>query len=111
MSRSPEARLHDVLKAVAAVEDHPTHGTLHAGVVFDAVPMRLIEIGEATKALRALRPDLLATEPSIDWTGVMRMRDWTAHRYYDTAFAVVEQTVREDLAPLAEAVHRMLERL
>jgi uncharacterized protein with HEPN domain len=111
VSRSPEERLRDVLEAVAAVEDHLTHGTLHEGMVFDAVRMRLIEIGEATKALRTLRPDLLATEPEIDWTGVMRMRDWTAHRDFDTAFAVVEQTVLHDLAPLAAAVRRLLDRL
>ncbi|MGH9077721.1 MAG: hypothetical protein ACRDY0_09770 [Acidimicrobiales bacterium] len=39
-----------------------TCGDLHDGLVFDAVPVRLIEIGEAIKAIPA---ELLASEPSL----------------------------------------------
>jgi hypothetical protein len=38
------------------------HGDLGQGLIFDAVRVRLIEIGEAVKALD---PVLLATEPGI----------------------------------------------
>lgn len=40
--------------------------------MFDAVRVRLIEIGEAVKALAA---DSLASEPGIPWEEVAQMRD------------------------------------
>lgn len=40
--------------------------------MFDAVRMRILEIGAAFKDLS---PDLIATEPGIPWQGIARMRD------------------------------------
>lgn len=108
MTRDPAVRLDDILAAVAAIDDYLDTSTLDEPVVFDAVRMRLIEIGEAVKAIPA---DLLGTEPCIAWQDVARMRDWMAHRYFDTAATIVEQTAREDMGPLAAAVRRMRERL
>lgn len=106
--RDPAARLDDILVAIAAIEDYLSTGTLEEPVVFDAVRMRLMEIGEAVKAVP---PALLESEPLVEWRDVAGTRDWIAHHYFDTARATLEQTVREDLGPLAEAVRRMLERL
>jgi uncharacterized protein with HEPN domain len=75
--------------------------------VFDAVRIRLVEIGEAVKAISA---DLLNTEPSIPWKDIAGMRDNLAHRYFDTSHAIVKGTVDKDLDELAEAVHRLAER-
>ena len=49
MSRSDRDRLLDVLAAAAAIEEHLGRGPLSDGLVFDAVRVRLIEIGEAVK--------------------------------------------------------------
>lgn len=75
------------------------------GLIFDAVRVRLIEIGEAVKDIP---PDLLAHEPSIPWIQVASMRDHLAHRYFDTSHAVVKATVEHDLPELASAVTRLL---
>ncbi len=107
MTRTAEERLHDVLDAIEAIDHHLTAGALTDGIVFDAVRMRLIEIGEAVKALE---PGLLAQVP-YQWSGAARMRDRITHRYFDTVFALVEATVREDLPRLADAVRRLLARL
>jgi uncharacterized protein with HEPN domain len=72
--------------------------------VFDAVRIRLLEIGEAVKALPQ---ELLATEPGIPWTQVARMRDHLAHRYLDTNHAVLQATVDHDLPDLEHAVDRL----
>jgi uncharacterized protein with HEPN domain len=45
-------------------------GSLTDGLVFDAVRIRLLEIGEAVKALPA---DLLDTQPTIPWTQIVRI--------------------------------------
>ena len=70
------------------------------GLIFDAVRVRLIEIGEAVKAIT---PELLAREPAIPWADIAGMRDHLAHRYVDTAHAIVAATVEHDLPPLLAA--------
>lgn len=55
--------------------------------------MRLIEIGEAVKALD---PELVASQPDVKWSDVAGMRDWLAHHYFDTSRATVEVTIMED---------------
>ena len=59
MSRSPARRLEDILLACDAIDEHlrrgPADDSLADGLVFDAVRVRLIEIGEAAKDLPELR--------------------------------------------------------
>jgi uncharacterized protein with HEPN domain len=105
MSRNDDQRLADILAAAAAIADHTQRGDLADGLVFDAVRVRLIEIGEAVKTID---PDLLAHEPDIPWVDVASMRDQLAHRYFDTAHAIVGATVTGDLPPLVAAVKRLI---
>lgn len=97
-------RLDDVIAAAAAIESHLARGTLADGLVFDAVRVRLIEIGEAVKDIDS---ELLAHEPDVPWADVARMRDHLAHRYFDTDHAIVTATVDHDLPPLIAAVERL----
>lgn len=59
MKRYDEQRLHDIDTAVTAIRSHLARGELSDGMVFDAVRIRLLEIGEAVKAIS---PSLLTTE-------------------------------------------------
>lgn len=104
MSYRDQQRVSDILAAVEAIRAHLQRGELSDGLVFDAVRIRLLEIGEAVKALPA---DLLATEPAIPWTQVARMRDHLAHRYFDTSHAILQATVDNDLPELEQAVRRL----
>jgi uncharacterized protein with HEPN domain len=63
-----------------------------------------VEIGEAVKWLPE---DLLATQPSIPWRQIARMHDHLAHRYFDTAHAILQATVEEDLPDLERAIHAL----
>lgn len=92
MSRHDEQRLTDILAAAAAIADHMGRGGLDDGLVFDAVRVRLIEIGESVKAID---PDLLAREPDVPWVDVAGMRNHLAHRYFDTAHGVVQDTITD----------------
>lgn len=105
MTYRDEQRLHDILAAIDAIQAHVARGDLSDGLIFDAVRIRLLEIGEAVKALPMA---LLDSEPSIPWSQIARMRDYLAHRYFDTSHAVVQATVDHDIAPLREAVERLL---
>lgn len=72
MSRRDWQRLEDIQAALDAINDHLARGDLSDGLVYDAVRVRLIEIGEAVKGLSA---DLLATEPDLPWAQIAGMRD------------------------------------
>ena len=105
MSRSDDERLEDILASAGAIASHLERGGLYDGLVFDAVRVRLIEIGEAVKDID---PELLANEPDIPWRDVAGMRDHLAHRYFDTAHSILHATVEEDLPPLVAAAERLL---
>lgn len=105
MSRRDAERLGDILAAVDAITAHLQRGEITDGLIFDAVRVRLIEVGEA---VAALAPELIAQEPTIAWVDIKGMRNHLAHRYFDTAHAVVADTVAGDLPPLVAATQRLL---
>jgi uncharacterized protein with HEPN domain len=104
VSREDRQRLADILAALDAIDGHLACGDLRDGLIYDAVRMRLVEIGEAVKELDT---ELVATEPSIPWRQVARLRDRLTHRYFDTSHAVLSGTVRHDLPELRAAVLRL----
>jgi uncharacterized protein with HEPN domain len=101
-------RLSDIQAALEAIRSHLERGDLSDGLVFDAVRIRLLEIGEAVKALPA---ELLDSEPTIPWAQVARMRDHLAHRYFDTSHSILQATVDHDLPDLELAVSNLIRRL
>ena len=108
MSYRELQRLKDIQAAIDAIRSHLQRGDLTDGLIFDAIRIRLLEIGEAVKAL----PDeLLATQPAILWRQITRMRDHLAHRYFDTAHAILQATVDEDLPALEHALQAMTQSL
>lgn len=109
MTRSPRVRLDDIAAACEAIADYMRDDpSLERGVVFDAVRMRLVEIGEAVKDLS---DEVLVTAPEVPWRDIARMRDIVAHRYFDTTHAVVAATARRDVPMLRAAVARLLAEL
>lgn len=62
MSRRDDDRLADILASAEAIAAHLKRGDLADGLVFDAVRVRLIEIGEAVKDIDPVR---LSTEAEI----------------------------------------------
>ena len=104
MSYRDRQRLADIQAAIDAIRSHLQRGDLTDGLIFDAVRIRLLEIGEAVKALP---DDLLATQPSIPWRQIARMRDHLAHRYFDTAHAILQATVDDDLPDLERAIQAL----
>jgi uncharacterized protein with HEPN domain len=107
-SRHDDERLADIMDAITAINSHLARGDLSDGLIFDAVRLRLIEIGEAVKLLD---PKLVAQRPDIKWSDAAGMRDWLTHHYFDTSRAVVEATITEDLPSLEVAVLELQARL
>lgn len=71
----------------------------------DAACMVIIALGEAVKTLDKLtEKQLLPTYPSIDWKKVMGARDIMAHHYFEVDADEVFSIVKNDIAPLKQAI-------
>lgn len=105
MSREDRQRLRDILAATDAIASYLARADADEDLVFDAVRVRLIEIGEAVKDID---PQLLASEATIPWAEIARMRDHLTHRHFDTTHAIVRATAAGDIPRLAAAVVRLL---
>jgi len=105
VSRHDREWLDDIVDAIQAIRDYQERGDLNDGMTFDAVRLRLIEIGQAAKRLS---PALLASEPELPWEEIAGMRDRLAHRYFDTSHAIVQATMDNDIPELGLAVQRLL---
>ena len=105
MSRSDERLLGDIALACEAIIDYSSRASAPEDLVFDAVRIRLVEIGEAVKGLSDAT---VARAPEVPWSDIARMRDTLAHHYFDTSHAIVTETARTDIPALYEAVGRLL---
>lgn len=108
MSRHDRQRLEDILAAIEAIHEHLQRGDLSDGLIFDAVRVRLIEIGEAVKALPS---EILDRRPDLPWQQIAGMRDRLAHRYFDTSHAILTATVDEDVPELERTVRDLLNQI
>ena len=71
----------------------------------DAACMVLIAIGESVKTLDKLtEKKLLPTYPSIEWKGVMGVRDVIAHHYFEVDSDAVFDIISNDIVPLKNAI-------
>jgi uncharacterized protein with HEPN domain len=99
--------LEDISVACEAILDYAGRDSAPEDLVFDAVRIRLVEIGEAVKGLT---DGIKAREPGVPRNDIARMRDSLAHHYFDTSHAIVTKTARSDVPALHAAVLRLLER-
>ena len=74
-------------------------------ILLDSVCMKLIAIGESVKKLdRLTNKGLLKNYASVDWKGVMAMRDIIVHHYFEIDAEIVFQTIHDDLPLLRDVL-------
>ena len=78
MKRRDRERIDDVEVALIAIGSHLERGGLDDGLVFDAIRIRFIEIGEAVKGIDSA---LLSVAPEIPWQEIAGMRDRLTHHF------------------------------
>lgn len=104
MTRGTGERLDDVIRACGVIGEYVSDDALPEHLVYDAVRMRLVEIGEA---VRMLPGELTRTEPSIPWGKVSLLAERLTRRYFDTTPTVVFGTARTDVPHLCAAARRL----
>ena len=103
-------RLQERSLEIQSVNDYLTSPT--GMEKLDAACMVLIALGESVKTLDKLTDKkLLPTYPSIDWKGVMGVRDVIAHHYFEVDPDAVFDIIKNDLNPLKEAINFFKEQL
>ena len=74
--------------------------------------MMIEVIGEEVKKVeKRLGADFLNQRPEIPWRNVMGMRNHIAHGYFDINELYVFSVIKDDLAPLLEAVDYLISTL
>jgi len=106
VTRDARQRLFDIRHALIEIDRHLERGPLDDGLIFDAVRIRLAEIGEAVSRL-----DDTTTSRATDvpWRDIAAMRNHRIHRYFDTAHAIVAATVNHDLETLRRHIELLLD--
>ena len=70
--------------------------------------MLLIAIVQSIKGIdKITNKTFLSQYPSIDWKGVMGMRDIIAHHYFDLDAEIVIDVVKNNLPTMLSAIRRM----
>lgn len=105
MRRTDAQWLNDVLVAIDWIGRHLQRGALSDPLIFDAIRVRLIEIGEAVTHVDSR---MLRLAPEIEWRAIRDMRNHLAHNYFGTDELIIEEVVTHGLGALAMAVNRLL---
>jgi len=80
--------------------------------LLDAICMQLIAIGESVKNIdKITQKKLLPLYSSIDWKGVMGIRDIITHHYFDIDAEEIFHVCSKEISPLSITVEKMINRL
>lgn len=111
MSRDWLLFVDDMIEAAEKIQRFTAQRTFDTfvsdDVVFDAVLMNLLVIGEAVKNIP---PDVLALLPQVDWSGAAGLRDIIAHHYFGVDQSLVWDIICEHVPPLLEAAKTLRDR-
>jgi|SRR5580765_750554 len=109
MSRDYNLYLNDILesckKARGYVSGLTFEGFSADGKTIDAVVRNLEIIGEAVKSVP---PEILSSQPQIDWKRIRRFRDIIAHYYFKVDLEVVWGITQENIVELEAAVSAIM---
>lgn len=100
-SRHDAERAADVLGAIAKIERWRAEHD-HNDDMFRSAVMR--ELGVIGEAANALSDEFKSQRPEIPWRSIVDLRNVLTHHYWDTAWALIEQILDDDLGQLRRSV-------
>ncbi len=106
--RDPAERLRDILDAIERIESRRP-GTFEALAGDEMLQVWAVHhlwiVGEA---VAALPPDVRAKAADVPWTEIVGMRNALVHEYFAVDVPTVWEVLQNDVAPLRDAVRRLL---
>lgn len=108
MTEREQDALNDILEAIELIEGWTQAGWeafQQSEMMQSAVVYRLVVIGEA---VGRLSNELTSQQPEIPWRRIRRFRNIATHDYAHVDLNIVWQIVGHDLAPLQQAVRRLI---
>ncbi len=75
----------------------------------DAIVRTISVIGEAANRIQNAAPEFVARHPQLPWSQMRGIRNKLVHDYFDIAWDVVWNTVKEDLPPLLRQIRALLQ--
>ena len=99
--RRDAERAGDIVDSIAKIERwRAAHD--RSDDMFRSAVMR--ELGVIGEAVNALSDEFKAKRPEIAWRSIVALRNVLNHHYWDTAWALIEQILDDDLAQLRRSV-------
>lgn len=74
----------------------------------DAIVRTLTVIGEAAVRIHKEAPEFVSAHPELPWSQMRGIRNKVVHDYFDVAWDVVWDTVKQDLPPLLKQIESLL---
>ena len=74
----------------------------------DAIVRTLAVIGEAAVRIQKAAPEFVIVHPGVPWSQMRGIRNKVVHDYFDVAWDVVWDTVKQDFPPLLEQIKSLL---
>ncbi len=74
----------------------------------DAIVRTISVIGEAANRIQKSAPEFVRRHPEIPWNRMRGIRNKVVHDYFDVAWDVVWNTVKEDFPPLLQQIRALL---
>lgn len=75
----------------------------------DAIVRTIAVIGEAAVRLQKEAPEFVSAHPEIPWSKMRGIRNKVIHDYFDVAWEVVWDTVKQDFPPLLLQIRALLQ--
>lgn len=90
------------IKLVKSLEE-----LLQNHLVYDAVQMNFIIIGEASKRISL---EVRKSNPEIDWKGIISYRNFVVHEYFGVDVKILWSAITFELPKLKSALEKALEK-
>ncbi len=105
-----KANIEEVFYAIEHIEKYldnisSLEDLLANTMVYDAVMMNFILIGEACKRLSS---SIKSENPQIDWAGINDYRNFIAHEYFGVDEKIVWRTIKIELPKLKKGLQDIL---
>jgi uncharacterized protein with HEPN domain len=101
--------LEDILEASKRIEDYISgvefQDFIADSMRVDAVLHNFTVLGEA---VRSVPPDVRDLYPSIEWQGIVRVRNIVTHAYFGVSLDIIWDIIKNELPQLRDAVKAIL---